>query len=475
MQHWVLTAIGLLGLANVIVLSVMLLLEKRSPAATLAWLFALAFLPGLGVVIFLFVGPRRLKRSRLRRLRAREAVARPAHELEERVMKEAMSRELSRQIVQIGVRTNRSPVSVAEDVRLLEDGKETFGAILEAIAAAKDHVHVEYYIYEPDRTGTALRDALVERAKAGVEVRLLMDAVGSANIDDRFLAPLREAGGEAYFFNQVRRLRRSRFVNFRNHRKIVVCDGKVGFTGGLNVHDEDNTAYRDDGWRDTHLRLAGSCVTWLQLVFLEDWHYTRGAVPSGDRYLPHDGPGATGELVQILDSGPDSEVETIKTAYFAAINAAKRKVWITTAYFVPDESILLALKAAAHRGVDVRILVPSVSDSAIVMAAGRSYYEELLHTGVRIYEYQRRMLHAKTMVVDDWFSAVGTANMDNRSFRLNFEVTALVYGAKMSHELSVMFKRDRKNAVEILRSHRTKLPVSEKLLEGVARLLSPLL
>ncbi len=475
MQHWILTATVVLGVANVVVLSVVLLLQKRSPAATLAWLFALAFLPGLGVIIFLFVGPRRLERSRLKRLRARQAVARPAYEIEERVMKEAMSRELSRQIVQIGHRTNQSPVSVAEEVTLLEDGEETFGAILAAIAAAKNHGHVEYYIYEPDRTGTALRDALIERAKAGVEVRLLVDAVGSANLDRRFLAPLREAGGEAFFFNKVRRLRKSRFVNFRNHRKIVVCDGRVGFTGGLNVHDEDNTAYRVDGWRDTHLRMKGPCVTWLQLVFLEDWHYTRGSVPQGQRYLPLDGPGAAGELVQILDSGPDSDVETIKTAYFAAINAAKRKVWITTAYFVPDESILLALKAAAHRGVDVRILVPSVSDSAIVMAAGRSYYDELLHTGVRIYEYQRRMLHAKTMVVDDWFAAVGTANMDNRSFRLNFEVTALVYGARLSEELSAMFKRDRKNAVEISKSHGTKLPVSEKLLQGVARLLSPLL
>lgn len=447
--------------------------------ATLAWVLALAFMPVVGFVIFYFVGPRKLTRSRLKRLRARQALSGPRFKIQDATMREQVSRELARQIVHIGQATNVAPCSVATACEVLVDGKEKFAKLRAAVDAAKHHVHVLYYIFEPDQTGAELRDALVAAAKRGVEVRLLVDAVGSSRLSKAFLEPLVEAGGQVAFFNRLNLRRRSRLLNFRNHRKIVVCDGVVGFCGGINVHDEDNVAVRPDGWRDTHLYLEGPCVAGLQLVFLEDWHYTRGQAPQGERYLPvapEDAPEhRAGEPVQILDSGPDTDHETIKMAYFAAINAAKRRVWLTTAYFVPDESLLLALKTAALRGVDVRLLVSKKSDSRIVSAAARSYFDELIKAGVVILEYQPRMLHAKTIVVDDWLSAIGTANLDNRSFRLNFEVTALVFGRRIADVLADLFEADSRESRRITPADRAKLPLGTRLFEGTARLLSPLL
>ena len=458
-----------------VILSGWIVLQKRSPVATLAWVLTLAFLPVAGFVVFYFIGPRKVTRSRLKRLRARQALEGPRFKIHETAMREQVSRELARQIAHIGQTANVAPCSVATSCDVLVDGKETFARVTAAIDLAEHHVHVLYYIFEPDQTGTALRDALVRAAKRGCEVRLLVDAVGSSRLSRSFLAPLLEAGGQFAFFNRLSLRRRSRLLNFRNHRKIVVCDGRVGFVGGINVHDEDNDGVRRDAWRDTHLAVEGPCVAGLQLVFLEDWHYTRGQAPQGERYLPVFPEELTGEPVQILDSGPDTDFETIKIAYFAAINAAKRRVWISTAYFVPDESMLLALKSASLRGVDVRLLVSKKSDSRIVMAAARSYFDELIKAGVHVLEYQPRMLHAKTMVVDDWFSAVGTANMDNRSFRLNFEVTALVFGRRVNDSLASLFKLDSREARAVGAGERARLGVGPKLFEGVARVLSPLL
>ena len=265
-----------------------------------------------------------------------------------------------------------------------------------------------------------------------------------------------------------------RVLNFRNHRKILVVDGRIGFTGGINITDEENTQLRPDAWRDTHLRLEGPCVAQLQLVFLEDWCYAKKPAPSEPSLFATD-PVAQGDLVQILDSGPDKEHETIKAAFFAAINMAASRAWLCTPYFIPDEAMSFALKAAALRGVDVRVLVPHKSDSRTVSAAARSHYDPLLRAGVRIFEYQTRMLHAKTLVIDDWMGSIGTANFDNRSFRLNFEVTALVYSKRIAEELAANFERDLSDAKQVTVASRLRLPLSRRLFEGGARVLSPLL
>jgi len=471
------TALTVVEALYVVLLCAWILLEKRSPAATLAWIFGLIALPGAGFVIYFFFGPRRIRRRRLRRLRAKNAVAHP--ELTSSTLSAqhpGAARDAS-QLVRLVEYVNKASLGLATRSEVLIDGAQTYAAILEAVAGAKDHVHVLYYIFEPDRTGTALRDALLERARAGVKVRVLVDAVGSARARwaRDFFAPLTQAGAEMGVFNPVGPAALwGRVLNFRNHRKIVVVDGRVGFTGGINVTDEENPAYGASAWRDTHLRLEGPCVSQLQLVFLEDWCWAHGTAPS-DASLFSKEPAEAGEPVQILDSGPDKEHETIKSAYFAAIGVATQRVWLSTPYFIPDEAMSFALKSAALRGVDVRLLLPKRSDSRLVTAAGRSHYDDLLRSGVRIFEYQPRMLHAKTLVVDDWLGAVGTANFDNRSFRLNFEVTALVYGEKVSSALAAAFEKDQSEAKQVTLAARMRLKLPERLFEGGARLFSPLL
>jgi cardiolipin synthase len=483
------TILTIAEVVYVVVLATWILLEKRSPVATLAWILSLIALPYLGFVVFFLLGPRRLVRKRLKHRRARGKFT--AAQLPPPIAPPEQADPRVQQLARLGTRTGEPPADVCAEVKVLGDASSTYEAIVEAIAEAKHHVHLAYYIFDPRRSGTRIRDALIERAKAGVTVRLLVDDVGSSSINRSFVAPMREAGVKFARFNPVVFSRiRGRF-DFRNHRKIVVCDGNVGFTGGINVADEylpeEETAgeatradrrRRRKGhpgpWRDTHLYLRGDAVRWLQLVFLDDWFYATGYVPRDPAYFPP--PTREGrELVQVLTSGPDRETEPIQRLYFAAITTARQRVYVTTPYFVPDDAILTALTTTALRGVDVRVLVPRRSDSLIVTAAARSYYDTILAAGVRVYEYQPTMIHAKTLVVDDFFAAVGTANLDNRSFRLNFEVTAVLYGATHADELAAAFRKDLRAAREIKVQSRRKIPLHWRFAEAGARVLSPLL
>lgn len=471
------TVLAGVEIVYVIMFSGWIVYKRRPPAATLAWILFVAALPIAGGILYFLIGPRRLRRSRLKRLRAKKAVHRPTFHAHMTLFHAEVTRELARQVSAIGERSIDASVSVAWRWELLIDGKATYDALVAAIDAATHHVHALWYIFDPDLTGTRVRDALVRAAKRGVQVRLLVDAVGSSRLSRRFLEPLTDAGGEVERFNRWRVERSSRLQNFRNHRKILVCDGNVGFTGGLNITDSENQEVNPTtAYRDTHLLLEGPAVHWLGLIFLEDWHYACGRAIRGPEYFPDDARDPkTGVPVQILDSGPDVAVETIKTAYFAAIGAAKRRVFLTAGYFVPDEPMLLALKAAALRGVDVRVLVSKTSDSRLVMAAQRSYFDELVQNRVRLFEYLPRMLHAKTLVVDDWFASVGTANFDTRSFRLNFEVVAILYGSMLANVLARVFETDLENAAEVTSKARAQGTVVSRLYEAIARLFAPLL
>lgn len=457
----------------VVALATWILFEKRSPVATLAWILALIALPYVGFVIFFFLGPRRLVRKRLKHRRARGTVREkgklPVASGDGKVPDPRIA-----QLGQLATRAGEPPAERCEEVAIFHDAASTYDAIEAAIRAAKHHVHVAYYIFDAGEVGHRMRDALVAKAKEGLTVRLLVDDVGSSAMTRAFVRSIRDGGVKLATFNPVRFSRLRRRFDFRNHRKIVVCDGVVGFTGGINVTDDYLPRDNVPPWRDTHVRIAGDAVRWLQLTFLDDWHFATAYVPRDDAYFPP----ATGRgehRVQIMSSGPDRETEPIQRAYFAAMGLATERVYVTTPYFVPDDAILQALTTAALRGVDVRVLVPRRSDSLIVTAAARSYYDTLLAAGVRVYEYQPTMHHAKTLVVDDFFAAVGTANMDNRSFRLNFEVTAVLYGEAHARELAEQFKRDLRQAKEIKAHSREKLSLRWRLLENGARVLSPLL
>jgi cardiolipin synthase A/B len=460
-----------LWIAYVIGLSILIVLQKRPPISSLSWILSLAFLPYFGFLIYYILGPQRLKRQRMRRLRVKaslNAVSEIDH------LKNHLHHDVSVQVsqqIRLGFATTDFPISTCYVLNLLVDGEQTYNAIFASIRAATHHVHLEYYIYEPDKIGTALRDLLIEKATAGVKVRLLVDALGAAKLKEKFLAPLRRAGAEIAFFHPTR-MRARPVWNMRTHRKIVVCDGKVGFTGGINITDGEDERTRPDAYHDTHLHLEGAAVRWLQMIFAEDWFYTTGLTLGGDALLPDIAPGPL--AVQIIPSGPDSEWEAIHRAYIAAIERGTKRIWLTTPYFVPGEAALMAITSAALRGVDVKLLVPRRGDSAFVTAAARSYYDELLRAGVHVFEYTERMLHSKTLVVDDNFALIGTANFDNRSFRLNFEVCATAHGEHLNGQLAKQFQRDLRHA-QVVRLNREPAPFHMRLFDAVARLFSPLL
>jgi cardiolipin synthase len=489
------TILTIAQLVYVAVLATWILFEKRSPVATLAWILALIALPYVGFVVFFLFGPRRLLRKRLKHKRARGAVT-ASTPLGASEPPPAQHDPRVEQLVHLVKRMGEPPASQCNAVEIFHDAALAYDSIEAAIREAKSHVHVAYYIFEPGRVGDRFRDALIERAKAGVTVRLLVDDVGSSRMGRRFTKPMRAAGIKIARFNEVTFSRIRSRVDFRNHRKIVVCDGVVGFTGGVNVSDDYVAPSEEDAgrkkaaevirdvrnkvkghqrpWRDTHVKLTGDAVRWLQLTFLDDWYYVTKYAARDRIYFPPQTK-AGQHLVQIVASGPDRDVEPIQKLYFAAIAMARERVYVTTPYFVPDDAVLTSLTTAAMRGVDVRVLVPRRSDSLVVTAAARSYYDTLLAAGVRVYEYQPTMIHSKTLVVDDFFAAVGTANIDNRSFRLNFEVSAILYGEEHAEELCVQFRKDLVKAKEIKTATRLQVPLRWRLAEAGARVLSPLL
>lgn len=460
----------------VLVVGVWILLQRRAPVATLSWLLSMAVIPVVGIGVYYFLGPRRLKRQRFRRLRSRRRsrVRASIARLKEKVPE---APERLHQVVKLVTASTNFPVSTADQVELLVGGAATFDSIMQAVRQATHSIHLEYYILEPDQTGRALIGLLCEKARAGVAVRLLVDALGSKNLTRQHYLCLEEAGAEFALFHPTKFGRRVRpVINFRSHRKIVVIDGRIGYTGGVNITDEEDKRILPEAYHDVHVRLQGPAVNWLQTVFLEDWSYAldyaRKSEPDDlDDLLPELPDGE--QVVQIMASGPDSDMEAIHRVHVSAIHAAHKRLWLTTPYFVPTEAAMLALTNAALRGVDVCILVPEKSDSKIVTAAARSYFDELIRCGVKVFEYHRSMLHSKTMVVDDLVGIIGTANFDNRSFRLNYEVCAVVYGEAFAGKLEQQFLQDLQHARRV--GYARPQSFWQRLGDSLARLCSPLL
>jgi len=449
-----------------------ILLQRRSATATLAWLLVFVFLPIVGLVLYRLLGPLRLQRKQLKRQVGRRIVEDALGAME--VIRTAGHDHL--QLARVPIAMGEPPPLHADSLELYVDGAAAYAAIIREIEAARHHVHLEYYIFEPDQIGTRLRDLLVAKARAGVAVRLLVDGSGSSHLSKRFLRPLREAGAEVAWFNPISiRWLRTRRVDFRCHRKIVVCDGVIGFTGGMNIADAHSAELSKHYWRDTHLRIEGAAVLALQRLFIEDWTFAADALPSnlGDLFRLRDGTGR--HVVQIIGSGPDRDQLTIHGTYFTAMTRATSRIWLQTPYFVPDDAIVAALCTAAQRGVDVRLIVPQRGDSRLIDLAARSYMPELVASGVKVFEYLPRFIHAKTIVIDEDLAIVGTANLDNRSFRLDFELTALVYDVGLTERLAAAFEADQRDSRAIDAASLGQHSLLRRLGEAGARLLSPLL
>lgn len=457
--------LAVLWLGHVLVLAAWIVRQRREPVATLAWLLGLAWLPVLGWAVYWWLGPQRIQRKKLKRLRARlnlaaarlPACGDAAEAGQERLLEAT---------------TGHAPTR-AVAIDLLTGGERTFEALFVAVASARVSVHLEYYIYEPDTVGTHLRDLLIERARAGVEVRLLLDGLGSRRCSPRFLAPLREAGAEVAWFHPLRlgHLLWRPTLNLRTHRKIAVIDGITGLTGGVNISDTQSERTSAAAFHDLHLRLEGEVVRALQLAFAEDWHYATGEKLSADHHWPALPSGAI--RCQLVPSGPDNPLAPIHRLYVEAIHNARRRVWLMTPYFVPDAAVLLALTSAALSGLDVRVLLPRRNDSRLVRAAARSFYPDLLEAGVRIYEFQPRMLHGKALLLDDDLTVIGSANVDPRSFFLNFELCVLARDVGVAKALAERIESDLKESVRVSRHWRPH--GWRAYADSVARLFAPVL
>lgn len=460
-----------------VIVTTWIILQRRSPVSTLAWIILLNFLPVIGLAVYAYFGPQRVTRQRLKRWHSRAALMsqRDLQTLRADRPEPPLWAQRHSRLIET---TCGLPACSAYGVELLASGAAKLDVLLREIAQARHHIHLEYYIFDPDQTGAVVLTALAARAREGIAVRLLVDAIGSRRLlarrHRRLLAPLLQAGGELAVFHRARLDLLRPLVNLRTHRKIVVIDGRVGLVGGINVTDEENERVRPrDAYRDTHLLLRGSAVRWLQYVFLQDWHYASGRQPAHDGTMLPEGEPVGHVPVQIVASGPDSDGEAIHRAMIDALGLAQERIWLSTPYFVPTEPAWSALTNAALRGVQVKLIVPELSDSRIVSAAARSYYRELQQAGVLIFEYRGRMFHPKTLVVDSTYSMVGSANFDNRSFRLNFEVAAVLFDRDLNQQLAELFQADL--------SHCRLVPVNrrvaphQQLFEAVARLGSPLL
>ncbi|MEC7523095.1 MAG: cardiolipin synthase [Myxococcota bacterium] len=464
------TLIGFVSLAFI----PLVLLRRKDPPATFAWILVLLFVPVLGVVLFWFLGRDRVRRPvRERIIGGADVRGRLTQRLSGQFDHALLERSLSAQpeeqrgVMRLAARVGKMQIVAGNDARVLVGAPETYDALLAAIEAATDHVHLEYYIFRADRSGRRLIDALEAAARRGVRVRLLYDGFGSVGLR-RHLRGLLQAGGYARPFFPLSLLRRAWTVNLRNHRKLVVVDGNVGFTGGVNVGDQFLE------WRDVHLQLEGPVVAELQAMFAADWYLATRFDLSDPAFFPVLPP--RGETVaQVFGSGPDESLEAIHKLYFAAIASARRQVVLATPYFVPDKAMSVALQTAALRGVEVDLIVPARSNHRVTFHAGRSFYDELLAAGVRIHEYERGMLHTKAMVVDARVGTVGTFNLDSRSFRLNFELVAVLYDAPTVARLAALLAEDLEASRRVELEAWRQRSLGTRIKEGFARLMSPLL
>lgn len=449
-----------------------ILLARKSAQAKLGWILAVVALPWVGLVFYWALGRDWLNRRVLKLRHARVASFQPTDRMLQatidqlrRVPRGSVAQELVLAAEMEGV---AAPYPCNEVLPLAE-GPAAFEAAREAVEGARDHIHMLTYIFRDDRTGRGVLERLVAAARRGVEVRVLFDALGTYWTKRRFFKPLIEAGGHVSSFLPLWAGLRSLRGNLRNHRKILIVDGHIGFTGGMNVADEYATA---DGWRDVHARVRGPAVLGLQRVFVQDWHFATGELLDAERWFPEVAP--QGEApVQVLASGPDHETPVIENTFFAAIAGARRRVDILTPYFVPTEALEAALADAARRGRRVRVVLPARPDHRLVALAADCIVPRLMAEGVEFWAYPR-MLHGKVMAVDDAWATLGSANMDNRSFRLNFEVNVAFPHSATARQVREVID------TQVAQCRRLtpddyRFSVPGRLLRGVASLFAPVL
>lgn len=475
--------VGIIFFLNILLAIIVIFLERRDPSATWAWILVLFFIPVLGFIMYLLFG-QNLSRKKMFYWEDRDKVGIESL-IKEQITKlnqrsfpfQNSTEEKSRDLIHMHLINNAATFSQHNDIQIFTDGKEKFHSLFHDIENAKDHIHLQYYIIKNDELGRRLMKVLSQKASTGVKVRVLYDELGSRSLRKLFFKELRQAGGEVEAFFPSKLPLINLRLNYRNHRKLAIIDGKIGYVGGFNVGDEYLGLNKRFGyWRDTHIRIVGEAVHPIQTRFILDWNQAsyRYDINYSPRYFQD--PISSGDVgLQIVTSGPDSEWEQIKNGYIKMISLAKETIFIQTPYFIPDSSLLDALRIACLCGVDVKIMIPNKPDHMFVYWATYFYVGEMLKAGAKIYIYEKGFIHSKSIVVDHEIASVGTANIDVRSFRLNFEVNAFIYHKGFSNTLMDQFTEDMKASTELTLENYMKRPVKIRLKESISRLLSPIL
>lgn len=465
-------------LTTVFVIAVVIL-ENGNPVKTVSWILALIFLPIIGMILYLAFGTNyRIHKffscHKLRNWQENEDLGR-------KQLEQSPASPVFRNITPALQKTTRLALANSASIithnnraEILNNGEETYGRLIHALKEARKHIHLEYYIIEDGLVFDTIKEILIDKALAGVEVRLIYDFIGSWKLSEKTKRPLRKNGVRVKSFMPLRFPVLTSKINYRNHRKIAVIDGKTGFLGGINISDYYLGKSSDMTWRDTHVEIRGNAVRDLQQIFLQDWYYTSNEnLDINDYYSAHE---EKNDLpVQIVATGPDSDWSAIQQVYISAIHAATGHIYLVTPYLILSENIKSALVTAALSQVKVHIIIPEKSDSKIVNWVTYSYLEELLNAGIKIFAYSKGFIHSKILTIDDTFVSIGSANTDIRSFEINFEVNAMIYDKKTAVKVREDLENDIADSHEVLMEKFKKRSLMRRLPESVSRLLSPLL
>lgn len=469
--HWiVLVAYTVIA----IVAMITVLLEHRQPAKTIAWVLVLSFLPLVGIVLYFFFGRRTRKNRHIWEKSLNQLTKRSMIEFAEQ--KQLELPEEHKELIQLFVNQNFALPFKNNETDVYVSGYEFFPALLSEISKTTHHIHIVSYIIDDDPLGRLLRDTLIDKARKGIEVRLLFDDVGSWKTPNRFFEQMREEGIEVHPFMPVRFPAFTGKVNYRNHRKIIVIDGKVGFIGGMNLAQRYVKGHKGIMWRDTHVKISGAAVYGLQRAFLIDWFHADRTLITDRKYYPDTTIAPNNSLIQIVTSSPTNVWEELEQGYIKILLSAKRYVYMETPYFLPTEPIFFAMRTAALSGVDVRLMVSLKTDSKLVQMASRSYLTQTIQAGVKVLCYEEGFNHTKLLVADDNVATIGSANIDFRSFENNFEANAFFYDKSMAQRIKDIFLTDETKCVPLEKikeiNHKSFI---YRLWESVVRLLSPLL
>lgn len=463
---------------NSFVLLAIIILERRSPEKTIAWFLVFMLLPPLGILLYIFIG-RNWKKHKLN-----NSFGKFSKEVIDQFLDKTDHKEF-KPLLELLANNSDSPVFANNEIEIFCNGTDKFEALKEELKKAQHHIHLEYFIVKDDHIGNEIKDILVEKAKAGVKVIFIIDKVGSIKLKYTYIKQLKDAGVDVVYYSYFLAPLLRKFntqINYRNHRKIAVIDGLVGFIGGMNIGDDYLGKGKLGYWRDTHIMVKGDFVLGLQAVFLNDYLHIKRTNGSNDMFL-----GETDKycpaihtngdkIMQLVHSGPDSEFPSILQCVLKMISMAQKSIWITTPYFVPTESLQEALKVAALGGVEIKILFPGRFDHYIVYQASQTYLRELVKYGAKVYFYDKKaFVHSKVITIDGEICSVGTANMDIRSYMLNYEVNTVIYDKEVTAQLQRDFEMDIQNSIQITEEYFDKMPPHQKFIQSLARVLSYLL